>query len=144
MSEGNISRKVRLVVYFRAREHCEYCMCPSTHSSSNFCMEHIIPVAKGGKDVLENLALSCHGCNGHKHVRVSFKDPASGEFAPLFNPRTQFWKEHFKWNENYTKIIGQTPEGRATVAALKMNRKKLVKLRSVFNDCGLHPPAHSV
>ncbi len=144
MSDKKITGKLRLKVFYRARHHCEYCMCPSSHSSANFCIEHIVPIAKGGTNDFSNLALSCHGCNGHKHVKTLYTDPLSGESVPLFNPRTQFWKEHFQWNENQTEISGQTPVGRATVNALKMNRKKLVNLRFALNAFGVHPPDHSI
>lgn len=52
--------------------------------------------------------------------------------------------EHFNWNENYTVIEGQTPIGRATIEALKMNRDFLINQRIVFRAYGIHPPQHSV
>lgn len=35
-----------------------------------FAMDHVIPVAKGGYDVLENLVPSCRRCNGMKSHRT--------------------------------------------------------------------------
>ncbi len=47
-------------------------------------------------------------------------DPDSGEEVLLFNPRTQAWIEHFRWEGE--RIVPLTPTGRATVAALAMKR----------------------
>lgn len=38
------------------------------------------------------------------------------------------------------QIIGRTPTGRATVTALRLNRKELVNLRELLLAVGLHPP----
>lgn len=58
----------------------------------------------------------------------------------LFNPRQQQWQEHFCWSEDYTRIIGVTSTGRATVDALHMNRPGLVNMREVLYMVGKHPP----
>jgi hypothetical protein len=38
------------------------------------------------------------------------------------------WPDHFTWSENDTLIIGLTATGRATVDALRLNRKELINL----------------
>ena len=53
-------------------------------------------------------------------------DPFSGEMAPVFNPRTEKWQDHFEMRES--QILGRTPMGRATVAALAMNRPVAVAI----------------
>ena len=47
--------------------------------------------------------------------------------APVFNPRTEKWQDHFEMRES--QILGRTPMGRATVAALAMNRPVAVAIR---------------
>jgi hypothetical protein len=37
----------------------------------------------------------------------------------LFNPRTQAWSNHFKFDGAW--IVGTTPEGRTTVEFLRLN-----------------------
>ena len=64
--------------------------------------------------------------------------------VPLFNPRQELWIDHFRWNENFTVIIGLTPTGRATVSALRMNRDFLINQRIVYRFYDVHPPAHSL
>jgi hypothetical protein len=110
------------------------------YSSQPFVMEHIIPVTEDGDTTLENLALACGGCNGHKYNKVEALDPASKKQASLYHPRRQTWQDHFGWSADYLKIIGITTTGRATVDALKLNRPGVVNLRKLMLMEGSHPP----
>ena len=67
-----------------------------------------------------NLWLACSLCNDHKSNRIAAPDAESGETVRLFDPRRQAWTEHFHWTEQADEIIGLTPIGRATVAALQL------------------------
>lgn len=76
-------------------------------------VEHIIPEAVGGSSEEDNLWLACPLCNGYKGTKTHEIDPETGMEVQLFNPRVQIWKEHFAWSTDGTKIIGQSPTGRA-------------------------------
>ena len=118
------ARRNRLAA--RAQYRCEYCRCPQGVSSSQvFSIEHIVPKARGGTDGLANLALACEGCNNPKGTKVEAVDPATGELVPLFHPRTQSWRQHFHWTDDYERVVGLTPTGRATVSALTLNRSNV-------------------
>ncbi len=80
------------------------------------------------------------GCNSFKGARINAIDPLTQQLAPLFNPRQQTWEEHFSWSADYCEIVGQTPTGRASVQALKLNRKGIVNLRLILAQVGEHPP----
>ena len=125
----------------RARCCCEYCQSQERFSPEPFSVEHIAPRYSGGPTVESNLALSCQGCNNHKAIRTIALDPETGARASLFNPREENWNEHFTWSEDYTTVRGRTPTGRATVAALRLNREGLVNMRRVLYAMGEHPPA---
>ncbi|MFQ5825003.1 MAG: hypothetical protein ACE5JB_13190 [bacterium] len=58
----------------------------------------------------------------------------------MFNPRTQDWKEHFRWSQKGTHIAGLTPIGRATVEALRLNNEIAVEVRRNWILAGWHPP----
>lgn len=58
----------------------------------------------------------------------------------LFHPHRQVWEEHFKWSEDGTELVGLTPIGRATIAALKMNCPQLIRVRRMWVKVGEHPP----
>jgi hypothetical protein len=104
-------------------------------------IEHIIPLAKGGRDDEMNLWLACPICNRHKSDKTSAVDTESGEIVPLFNPRTQNWFEHFRWNDDGIRIIGLTPVGRASVVALHLSDDAdALLVRSFWVIAGWHPP----
>ncbi len=92
-------------------------------SGAQMTIEHIIPISRGGNSDESNLCLACAWCNSYKWAKTQARDSATGEEAPLFNPRHQLWHEHFRWHENGVYIIGLTAIGRATVDALKMIRR---------------------
>jgi hypothetical protein len=124
----------------RAGRRCEYCKSSIDHSPQSFVCEHTIPIAEGGDTTLENLALACGGCNGHKHTKIRAIGPISKSQVPLYHPRQQNWYEHFTWSVDALKIIGITTTGRATVNALKLNRDGVINLRKLLILAGLHPP----
>lgn len=104
-------------------------------------IEHIIPLAQGGGSDESNLWLSCPLCNRYKADKISARDPLTGEDAALFNPRTQVWADHFRWSEDGLRIIGLTPTGGATVAALHLDDDPdALLVRSYWVLAGWHPP----
>ncbi len=140
MSEKAIPVELRRMVTTRARHCCEYCRTQSHYSADPLTIDHITPRSVGGPTVADNLALCCHGCNQHKARRISARDAVTDSLVSLFNPRTQSWEEHFTWNQDFTLMLGMTPAGRATIAALQLNRSGLVNLRRVLYMVGEHPP----
>lgn len=135
-----LSAALKQEVAKRARHCCEYCVSQLRFSPDPFSVEHIVPLAQGGSNQLDNLALACQGCNSHKYISIDTLDPASGLRAPLFHPRRDVWSQHFMWSDDYSLIIGVTPIGRATVAKLKLNRAGVMNLRVVLFSVGEHPP----
>ena len=135
-----ISRSAKRVVVERARGCCEYCRSQLRFATESFSMEHISPRSHEGSDDLDNLALSCLGCNSRKYTKTQGPDPICGEVVALFHPRQQRWGAHFAWSEDCTLIIGLTATGRATIETLQLNRESLVNLRRVLYAVGEHPP----
>jgi 5-methylcytosine-specific restriction endonuclease McrA len=80
-----------------------------------FTVDHIIPIAKGGTNSFDNLALACSHCNRQKGQQVRAIDPESQADVALYNPREASWAEHFRWSADQLKVVGITPTGRATV-----------------------------
>jgi hypothetical protein len=124
----------------RAKGCCEYCLAQEQYSPDSFAVEHIVPLIKGGKNALDNLAFACQGCNNRKYVSTEALDPVSQTTVLLFNPRQHQWAEHFAWNDDGALILGLTPIGRATVEKLQLNRIGLVNLRRILFEAGEHPP----
>ena len=103
-------------------------------------IEHLLPEALGGPTHRANLWAACRQCNVLKSDRVEAYDPLTELLVSLFNPRVHSWLEHFTWVEGGSQIAGQTPIGRATVAALNLNRPLLVRARQRWIAVGWHPP----
>lgn len=125
----------------RFADCCAYCRTAESLTVTTFEFEHIVPLARGGETIFENLCLACSSCNRYKAVRQTATDPTTQTEVPLFHPQQQSWADHFEWNEEATEIIGLTPTGRATVDALKINRPQLVRVRQMWVKMGEHPPA---
>lgn len=121
-------------------ERCVYCQTAESLTVAIFEIEHITPRSAQGETVFENLCLACPTCNRFKSNRQTAVDPLDQETVPLFHPQQQRWQDHFVWNEAATEIVGLTPVGRATVAALKMNRLQLVRVRRMWVKMDEHPP----
>jgi 5-methylcytosine-specific restriction endonuclease McrA len=51
----------RMVIYDRERGHCFHCGQPISFDA--FHVDHLVPVAAGGSDEMDNLAASCAPCN---------------------------------------------------------------------------------
>jgi hypothetical protein len=132
---------LRKIVAERADYCCEYCFSQERFSPDPFSLEHILPRSKGGEDTKSNLAFACQGCNNRKYTRTSAVDPASGVIVPIYHPRNHRWVDHFAWGNEYIQIIGLSPVGRATIAALELNREGITNLRVVLTKAKLHPPS---
>jgi len=140
MSREYIPETLRRQVVETARHLCGYCLTAEEISGAPMHIEHIIPLAQGGTSDEENLWLACAWCNSHKGAKMRGVDPDTGAETNLFNPRTQIWGEHFRWSEDETEIIGRTPCGCATVAALRMNNEYIVPARRNWVRAGWRPP----
>lgn len=133
-----VSLQLAAQVRRRAGNRCEYCRMSQSLQGATFHIEHIVPRALGGATNMANLALACPGCNLHKADRVTAQDPDTDAVVPLFHPRKHLWDTHFEWS--HTKVIGKTPTGRATLAALQLNRPRRLLIRKAETSFGLFPP----
>ncbi len=124
----------------QARHRCGYCLTQEIVSGIPLTLEHIVPTAKGGQTIEENLWLSCRLCNEAKGVLTDANDPESSMSVPLFNPRHQVWAEHFSWSSDGVRVIGKTPTGRCTVEGLSLNSEFRMRARSMWAEAGWHPP----
>ena len=133
-----IPAQLRRQTIQRARNRCEYCGLSQISQEAIFHIDHVVPVAAGGKTILTNLALACVSCSLRKGARLTVTDPETGLEKALFNPRRDSWRLHFRWNG--THLLGISPAGRATVAALKLNRPLVQAIRAEEALRGWHPP----
>lgn len=126
---------VRQLVRERAGNRCEYCRLPQQIGATvRFHIEHIRPCQHGGNDDPANLALACPTCNWNKGPNMSAVDPKTDILSPLFNPRSDRWREHFALVG--LEIVGLTNVGRATLRLLRMNDPEYVEVRRELDAHG--------
>jgi hypothetical protein len=122
----------------RADGRCEYCRMHQDLQGATFHVEHIVPSSRGGSSELDNLAWCCPPCNLSKSNRTEAVEPEDGATYPLFNPRSDSWPTHFRW-EGYL-LVGNTGLGRATALLLNVNHFRRVLIRQAEQLFGLFPP----
>lgn len=150
--------QVRLYVFQRAAEACEYCLMPT---EARFEVDHIVPkarwvdyqannyaarrprqrVAAATYDHISNFAWACFFCNRHKSGT-----PRPRGSTRLYDPRIDTWTRHFAYSrtKGYVVIVGRTPIGRETVRALKFHEggeEDALAERATMIGRGLYPPA---
>ena len=140
MDSRYIPVEIRRKVLKSSKKLCEYCKSPKDFSTDLYSFDHIIPLSLGGKTVFLNLAYSCGSCNSYKSNKVVGFDETDKVEVSLFHPRIQKWSEHFTWNDDFTKMIGLTSIGRATIKALKLNRQEVINFRRILVVVKEHPP----
>jgi hypothetical protein len=132
-----IPERLRRQVQERAQGRCEYCLIHEVDMYYPHEADHVIAEKHGGSTSLANLAWACFYCNRFKGSDLSSVDPLSHKIVPLFNPREQSWKRHFRLNGGL--IEGITASGRATVALLHLNDPERVAYRLGLIDIGHYP-----
>ena len=140
MTKTYIPRSLRQRVVAEFCSRCAYCHTLTAITGARLVIDHIIPEATGGQTVLENLCLACHSCNEFKGAQIEAQDQLTDERVPMFHPRQQQWRRHFRWSEDGSEIIGLITVGRATVAALNMDHPVVVEARRRWARVGWHPP----
>jgi hypothetical protein len=135
MSE--IPAALRDEVVQRAGGRCEYCRLSQVGQEATFHVDHIVPRSLDGPTQPENLALACVSCSLRKGAQQSAADPKTGVDTSLYHPRTQKWSDHFRWDGETVRPL--TSVGRATVAALALNRPLILAIRREEAARGRHP-----
>jgi hypothetical protein len=134
MTGTYVPAAMRQAVTERAGNRCEYCCYPRTASFLAFEMEHVISEKHGGTTDMANLALACPFCNRLKGSDIGSLDPETGILTQFFNPRTQRWTDHFRWDDG--RIVALTPEGRVSVAILQLNHPDRIDERERLRRAG--------
>jgi hypothetical protein len=128
---------LRAFVRERAERRCKYCQ-PDEEDSGrlSFQIEHIIARQHGGTDEPEALCYACAQCNWAKGPNLA--GMLAGKLYPLFNPRKQSWRRHFRWDQSV--LVGKTKTGIVTIQVLNINEPARVMLRKNLFVEGRFPP----
>ncbi len=132
--------KLQELVRIRAAHLCEYCHTNERWQYVRFTIDHLLPVASGGTNTLDNLALACFHCNRRKSDKQAAFDSVTQQEVALFNPRAHEWSEHFIWSSDGLTIEPLTATGRATIELLELNRDRIQDIRAADVAVNRHPP----
>ena len=135
MSYTYVAADLRRSVVERAGGRCEYCLIPDRATFAALQIDHIVAEKHGGTTASENLALACALCNKCKSSDIAAIDPVSGEIVALYNPRLATWQTHFELRPD-GRILGKTPEGRATARLLRFEDTYRVEERRLLIEAG--------
>jgi len=131
-----ISQELRRLVATRADSLCEYCLFPYA-GGVMFQIDHIISVKHGGSTTPDNLAYACIYCNLQKGTDLGSINWQNGELVRFFNPRRDFWGEHFQLNEAVIQPL--TDIGEVTERIFAFNSDDRLIERQALIEVGRYP-----
>ena len=70
VERGKVTNKMRFYIYNRDGYRC----CKCHRKTNDLEIDHIWPIAKGGKTTLDNLQTLCHRCNARKGDSVDYEN----------------------------------------------------------------------
>jgi HNH endonuclease len=114
-----ISESLKKRVIQRANNCCEYCLMENDVSFIPHQIDHIVSLKHEGLTNFDNLAYACFSCNNNKGSDIGTMLLPDKIFIRLFNPRIDFWYEHFEMESGV--IYAKTNIAQATIKILKMN-----------------------
>jgi hypothetical protein len=136
VSRPYISLELRRLVSDRADCLCEYCLIPNTNGVS-FQVDHIISVKHSGSTTADNLSYACIYCNLQKGSDLGSINWQTGELVRFFNPRRDFWGEHFRLNEAVIEPL--TDIGEVTVRIFDFNNADRILERQALMEVNRYP-----
>lgn len=131
----DISGQIRKFVAERAGDRCEYCRMPAVFAAHRHEPDHIVPRQHGGDSHERNLAFCCMRCNRYKGPNIGSFDPLTGQLTAFFNPRSQQWQDHFRFDGAFIEPL--SPEARVTVKILRVNDEDRLLERQRLLEVGL-------
>lgn len=120
---------VRALVAKRAGFKCEYCLISDSQGSIYYKhqVDHIVSLKHRGTNSIDNLAYCCLSCNVYKGPDLGSIHDGTGIFVLFFNPRTNVWSEHFRFQ--FLRIEPLTETGWVTATMLQFNTPERMAAR---------------
>jgi len=137
MSPVYISVKLRSLVADRAEHLCEYCLMSENDRTSGCQVDHIISLKHGGSTEADNLAFACIYCNLQKGTDLGSILWQTGELVRFFNPRRDFWADHFRLNQAIIEPISNI--GEVTARIFQFNNGDRLLERQLLLDLNKYP-----
>lgn len=142
MARTAISKKARFEVFKRDGFECQYC---GAHPPSVILhVDHIHPVAKGGKNDMDNLITACEACNQGKSDRELSDIPQSlqDRAAEILEKEAQikgYQKVLSSRRSRLEEEVGQVVEVyERFIKGFTLNDKARLSVRMFIEKLGLH------
>jgi hypothetical protein len=132
-----VSEALRQRVAERADFLCEYCLLSEADGYFRFQVDYIISRKHGGQTSMENLAFACPACNRFKGSDLGTISVHTRELTRFFNPRTDFWPEHFRLVASRIDPLTEIAAG--TVRILELNNIDRVVEREALIELDRYP-----
>lgn len=133
----HVSEELRRFVADRADHICEYCLIHQDDAFFGCEVDHVVSLKHSGPTEADNLAYACSFCNRHKGSDVASLSPETGALVRFFNPRTDRWAEHFRFNGDWIEPI--TSIGEATARILRFNDSERILERQKLAEIKRYP-----
>lgn len=88
----SISQSLRWTVFSRDNFTCRYCGAQAGQNGVELHIDHVVSVADGGDNSIDNLVTACAGCNGGKSARSLKGAPTSLEVIEKMKDRAKAMK----------------------------------------------------
>ncbi len=137
MSRPYINLETRRLVVERPGNICEYCLISAVDRSSGCQVDHIISVKHGGTSTEDNLCYACVFRNLQKGTDLGSINWRNGELVRFFNPRRDFWGDHFRLEEAVIQPL--TDIGEVTARILDFNNDDRIQERQFLIEVGKYP-----
>ena len=111
---------------------CGYCGVTEEDSGGELTIDHFIPVSAGGDDSDANLVYACVRCNQYKGALLPEGTDSAHEHR-LLHPLLDDIAAHLLADETTGELKALTETGRFHIAALRLNRPRLVANRQRRN-----------
>jgi archaellum component FlaC len=88
-----ISASTRWTVFARDGFSCRYCGASAGEDGVELAVDHVLSVAEGGDNRIENLVTACKKCNGGKGARSLKNAPTSQQVIERIDAKTRSLQE---------------------------------------------------
>lgn len=105
-----VSKNKKKIVFVRYHGRCAYCGKVLYFGHTDCTIDHILPISKGGKSGIENLALACRGCNclkGNKSL-ATFRKSIGHPLYYELHPTTVSEKNFLEFNDELSKVLNSS------------------------------------
>lgn len=134
---SHVSAELRRRISERADHPREYCLVHEDDTFFGCQVDHIISEKHGGETAPDNLSYACAFCNRSKGTDIGSLSRRNRKLTRFFNPRSDRWSEHFKFDA--AAIVPLTDIGEVTATILGFNSFDRILERNALIEIGRYP-----